>query len=225
MNRIPGEALDFLQALEKNNNREWFDEHKPEFKALEKEMKTFYNDLAILLNQHDQIEKTKAFRIYRDVRFSKDKTPYKTHFAASFKRKKPALRGGYYLHIKPGNKSFVAVGFWNPAKKDLLRIRKEILVDATEVRAVITEKNLKKSWGNLQGKALKTAPRGFDREHPDIDLINQKQWTFSHPFTDQEVLATNFAQKIDEQYQAIRPFFDYMSSILTTDLNGVSLVD
>lgn len=225
MKQIPKEALDFLEELKSNNDRDWFDEHKPKFKALEKEMKDFYKEVEILLNTHDKIQKTKAFRIYRDVRFSKDKTPYKSHFAASFTRKKPELRGGYYLHIKPNDQSFIAVGFWNPDKKDLKRIRKELLVDSQEVREIIAQKDLKKHWGELQGNALKTAPRGFDKEHPDIDLINFKQWTFSHTFNDKEVLAPDFAETVSAYYKAIRPFFDYMGNVLTTDLNGVSLLD
>lgn len=224
MQTIPKEALDFLKKLHKNNDREWFDERKPEFKALEKEMKTFYGEVGKLLNQHDIIIKTKAFRIYRDIRFSKDKTPYKTHFAASFMRKKPELRGGYYLHISPGNKSFVAVGFWNPDKKDLKRIRKEMEIDASEVREILSEKKLKKHWGKLQGKTLKTAPRGFDKAHENIDLINHKQWIFNHNFSDKDVLSDGFAKTVDAHYDAIRPFFDYMSSVLTTDLNGVSVI-
>jgi uncharacterized protein (TIGR02453 family) len=225
MKTIPKEVLDFLLQLEKNNNRDWFEEHKPRFKALEKEMKSFYKDIEVLLNSHDQIEKTKAFRVYRDVRFSKDKTPYKSHFAASFSRKKPELRGGYYLHIKPNDQSFIAVGFWDPNKEDLLRIRKELLLDANEVRDILKSKKLKSHWEEVEGEALKTAPRGFDKEHPDIDLINLKQWTFSKKFTDKEILAPNFAETIDEHFKAIRPFFDYMSNVLTTDLNGVSTLE
>jgi len=223
MKTISKEVLDFLLQLEKNKDRDWFEEHKPTFKALEKEMKSFYKEVEVLLNSHDQIEKTKAFRIYRDVRFSKNKTPYKSHFAASFARKKPELRGGYYLHIKPNDRSFIAVGFWDPNKEDLLRIRKELLVDAKEVKAILDGKNLKKYWGEVEGEALKTAPRGFDKEHPDIDLINLKQWIFTKKFTDEEVLKPNFAEVINQHYQAIRPFFDYKSNVLTTDLNGVSL--
>ena len=122
---IPREVFTFFKRLSKNNNRDWFNENKPEFKELEKEVKQFYNQLYERLNVHDEVDKLKIFRIYRDVRFSKDKTPYKTHFGGSFHRKKPELRGGYYLHIQPNNESFIATGFWAPSKEDLFRIRKQ----------------------------------------------------------------------------------------------------
>lgn len=225
MQQIPASALEFLKQLKKNNNREWFDERKSRFKEEEQQMKLFYKTVESLLLQHDSIIKTKAYRIYRDVRFSKDKTPYKKHFAASFTRKKPELRGGYYLHIQPGNKSFLGVGFWNPEKDDLHRIRKEIEIDATEMRAILSGKKLQKHWGEIEGKRLKTSPRGFDKNHPDIDLINLKQYIFTHTFTDKEVLTPDFAEMVNQHFKAIRPFFDYMSEILTTNLNGESLID
>ena len=225
MKSVPQEVLAFLRQLEQNNDRDWFNDHKAEFKALESEMKDFYKEIETKLNLHDQIEKTKAFRIYRDVRFSKDKTPYKTNFGASFTRRKPALRGGYYVHIQPENKSFIAVGFWNPNKDDLYRIRKEVEMDAEEIQEILQQKDLKKYWGEVEGERLKTSPKGFDKEHPAIDLLNLKQWTFTKKFTDKEVVAHDFATTIDKHFQAIKPFFDYMSSVLTTDLNGVSLID
>ena len=126
---IPRETFSFLKRLEKNNNREWFNENKKEFKEIEAEVKQGYNQLFEMLNTHDDIDKMKMFRIYRDVRFSKNKLPYKTHFGGSFHRSKPKLRGGYYLHIQPNNESFIATGFWEPQKEDLLRIRKEFEQD------------------------------------------------------------------------------------------------
>ncbi|SHI74500.1 TIGR02453 family protein [Mesonia phycicola] len=225
MKSIPQEALPFLVQLQNNNDRDWFEEHKPKFKSIEAEMKEFYKEIEFQLNQHDQIEKTKAFRIYRDVRFSKDKTPYKTNFGASFTRKKPELRGGYYVHVQPDNKSFIAVGFWNPNKEDLYRIRKEIEMDAEEIKEILQQKELKNFWGRVDGERLKTAPKGFDKTHPDIDLLNLKQWVFTKYFTDEDVVNPNFANTVDNHFEAIKPFFNYMSSVLTTDLNGVSLID
>ncbi len=221
---ISNEALDFMRKLEKNNNRDWFEEHKTIYKEHERTVKTFMTSLHQHMNQHDEIDKMKMFRIYRDVRFSKDKTPYKTHYAASFNRVKPRLRGGYYIQIKPG-KSFIATGFWDPNKEDLLRIRKELEMDADEFREIIENPSFKKAWVALVGDAVKTAPKGFNKEHPAIDLIRFKQFIFTKEFTDKEVTAKNFLEKVDKSFQAIRPFFDYMSDVLTTDLNGVSLLD
>ena len=164
------------------------------------------------------------FRIYRDVRFSKDKTPYKTHFAGSFSRLGARLRGGYYLHLKPGG-SFIATGFWAPNKEDLFRIRKELEMDASEFRKVINEKSFTSVWGKIQGDGVKTAPKGFDKEHPDIDLIKLKQFIFVRNFSDKEVLSNNFIHEVNKSFKAIRPYFDLMSDILTTNLNGESLLD
>ena len=112
---ITSKTLDFLKKLEKNNNREWFENHKVEFKANEADVKNFFTAVMEGLKAHDDIEKMKVFRIYRDVRVSKDKTPYKTHLAGSFSRAGARLRGGYYVHLKPGG-SFIATGFWEPNK-------------------------------------------------------------------------------------------------------------
>jgi len=218
------EVFNFLKDLEKNNNRDWFEKNKVAFKKQEKAVKGFLNTVLDKLKAHDEIEKLKMFRIYRDVRFSKDKTPYKSHLAGSFTRAGAKLRGGYYVHIKSGD-SFIATGFWEPNKEDLFRIRKELELYAEEFRSVINAPKFKKIWGEIQGDELKTAPKGFDKEHQDIDLIKMKQFIFIRKFTDKEVLSADFADKIDESFKAIRPYFDLMSDILTTDLNGESLLN
>jgi uncharacterized protein (TIGR02453 family) len=223
MTYIDISAFNFLKTLKKNNNRDWFYEHKPVFKTEQKKVKDFYIALMERLKQHDLIDKFKFFRIYRDVRFSKNKTPYKTHFSGSFSRATNKLRGGYYLHISPKG-SFLAGGFWEPNKEDLLRIRKEFEMDTSEIRAILNDKTFVKHFGKLQGESLKTAPRGFDKEHPDIDLIRMKQFIVIRNFSDKEVLAHNFLDELDESFKAMRPYFDYMSEILTTDLNGESIL-
>ena len=217
------DILSFFAELETNNNREWFEPQKKRFKALEAEMKQFSADLVEAMNEHDSIDRYKLFRLYRDVRFSKDKTPFKTHFGISFHREKPALRGGYYLHIKPGD-NFIATGFWNPDKDDLKRIRKEMEIDAEEFRDIMEEPSFKTIWGSLEGEEVKTAPKGFSKEDPNIDLIKKKAYLFTKRYSDKEVLSKNFLQQVNADFQAVRPFFDYMSSVLTTDLNGVSLL-
>ena len=221
---ISKDVFSFFKKLEKNNNRDWFNENKPEFKALEKDVKAFYNTIFENLNKHDEIDKLKIFRIYRDVRFSKNKLPYKIHFGGSFHRTKPRLRGGYYLHIQPNNESFIATGFWGPAPTDLLRMRKEFEMDDVEIRSIITNKAFKSVWGNFVGDEVKTAPKGFSKEHKAIDLIRKKQYIFIKKYTDKEVLNSNFINDINASFKSIRPYFDYMSDVLTTDLNGVSLI-
>lgn len=221
---ITKETLEFLNTLKTNNNRDWFTENKVLFTARQNEVKHFFNGILDNLKTHDEIEKLKIFRIYRDVRFSKDKTPYKYNFSASFSRAGAQRRGGYYVHIQPKG-SFIATGFWNPEKEDLLRIRKEWEVDTSDLLDIINQKPFKSVWGLLEGDALKTAPKGFEKDHPNISLIRKKQFIFIRKFTDKEVLQPDFAAKINHSFQTIRPFFDLMSTILTTNLNGESLID
>ena len=217
-------SLSYLKNLKLNNNRDWFAEHKPIFIEAQNNAKGFYVDIRNNLEKHDEIEKFKLFRIYRDVRFSKDKTPYKSHFAGSFSRLGKQLRGGYYLRIRPGE-SFLAGGFWEPNKEDLLRIRKEIEVDASEIRQILEDKNFQHYFGNtFNGDELKTAPRGFDKEHPDVDLLRKKGFIAVRNFTDEDVLSSNFISEVDNSYKALRPFFNLFSDILSTNLNGESLI-
>ena len=221
---ISKDVIGYLTDLKANNNRDWFSENKKKFKEVQETAKTFYNALNDRLNNHDEIEKLKMFRIYRDVRFSKDKTPYQPHFAGSYSRAGAHRRGGYYLRVRPGE-SFIAVGFWQPEPKDLLRIRKELEQDATEFRSIINDKTLKEIWGPLVGEEVKTAPKGFSKDHQNIDLIRKKGFIFVRNFSDKVVMSKGFLDIVDESFKAIRPYFDYMSEILTTNLNGESLLD
>lgn len=214
----------FLKTLMAHNNREWFKEHISIFRTAESNVKLFYSQLYNQLNRVDSIDNYKVFRIYRDVRFSKNKTPYKTHFSGSFHRTKPELRGGYYLHLAPNNESFIATGFWNPNKEDLFRLRKEFETDSEVLRAIIAEPRFKAVWGPLEGDELRSAPRGFDKLDQNIDLIRKKQFIFSKKYTDKEVLSERFTLEVIDSFKAIRPYFDYMSSVLTTNLNGESIL-
>lgn len=217
-------TFQFLKDLKQNNDREWFQEHKNIFTEAQNDAKSFYHEILNNLNKHDEIEKFKLFRIYRDVRFSKDKTPYKPHFAGSYSRLGKELRGGYYLRLKP-NETFLAGGFWEPNKEDLFRIRKEFEYDDKEIRKIISNKKFKQIFGGtLEGEELKTAPKGFDKEHPAIDLIRKKAFIAIRKFTDEEVLSPNFMEEVDDSFKALRPYFDYMSEVLTTNLNGESLL-
>lgn len=221
---FPKTAFNFFKQLEVNNNRDWFNDHKTEFKAIEAEAKKGFQALFENLKIHDDIDVVKVFRVYRDVRFSKNKLPYKTHFGASFRRTKPHLRGGYYLHLQPNNESFIAAGFWDPNKDDLLRIRKEFEMDASEMRTIMNDATFKKTWGALEGDELKTAPRDFDKTHADIDLIKKKQYIFTKKYTDKDIFQADFISKVSADFKTVRPFFDYMSDVLTTNLNGESIL-
>lgn len=217
-------VLEFLSDLKKENDRDWFENNKKRFKTQQAKAKAFFQEIFLMLTTHDELEDFKMFRIYRDVRFSKDKTPYKTHFSASFQRIKPRNRGGYYLHLEPGN-SFVGVGFWGPSKEDLFRIRKEFEIDDSEMREFMASPAFTKVYSGLEGEELKTAPQGFDRDHKAIDLIRKKQYILVRKFTDAQVTSDEFKSLVNDTCKAIRPWFDYMSEVLTTDLNGVSLLE
>jgi len=212
----------FFKELKINNDREWFLKNKSIFKKHEIQIKNFGEELKNRLNEFDSIDRFKLFRIYRDVRFSKDKTPFKTHFGLTWHRTKPLYRGGYYLHISPG-KNFLACGFWDPNPNDLKRIRQELEYDAKEFRNIISAKEFSSIWGNLEGSELKTAPRNFDKKHADIDLIRKKQYIFSINFSDIEICDTGFINKLENALKKVKPFTDYMSDVLTTDENGESL--
>ena len=221
--QLPKDLFSLFSDLKQNNNRDWFIEHKPIFKTLETQVKNFGEQLKDQLNQHDHIDRFKLFRIYRDVRFSKDKTPYKTHFGLTWHRTKPLYRGGYYLHLSPGN-NFLACGFWDPNPADLKRIRQEIDMDWEDYRSVLNNKTFKRVWGELQGEAVKTAPKGYAKDHPQIDLLRFKQHIFTIKYTDDEVCQADFLDRADSALQAVRPFVDYMSEVLTTNADGESLV-
>ena len=223
--QIQKSTFKYLKALQKNNNRDWFAETKPTYVEAQKNAKQVFAAINEKLQSHDEIEKSKMMRIYRDVRFSHDKTPYKPHFANSYSRLGKELRGGYFLRIRPGE-SFLAGGFWEPSKEDLFRIRKEIALDASEIRAVLADKNYKRFFGGKfeSFSELKTAPRGFDKEHKDIDLLRKKGFIASRIFTDEEVLSENFIEEVNKSYKALRPFFNLFSDILTTNLNGESII-
>lgn len=227
MATITKDNFAFLKKLEKNNNRDWFQANKDEYVKQHEGIIAFADELLGLMNQHDNIEtisgKKSLYRIYRDVRFSKDKSPYKKNWSGGFKRATKQLRGGYYFHLQPGGSSFIGGGFWGPNKEDLLRIREEIATDASEMREIITSKDFVDTFGALDGEQLKSAPKGFDKEHKDIDLLRYKQFIFGRNFTDEEVMSKDFVHVANDTFKKMRPFFDLMSEILTTDSNGAPL--
>lgn len=218
-------TFQFLTNLAQNNNREWFTDNKSDYEKSLVNAKEVFTEIYQKLQQHDEIEKQKIYRIYRDVRFSKDKTPYNPRFATSFSRLGKELRGGYFLQVKPNGESMLGGGFWQPEKDDLFRIRKEFELDDSEIREVLSEEKFKQYFGGkLEGDELKTVPKGFDKEHPAIDLLRKKGFVAIRRFSDKEVLSDNFVIEVDDTFRALRPFFNLMSDILTTNLNGESII-
>lgn len=223
---IPASAFTFLKSLKKNNNRNWFNSHKDQFLEEQLHIEIFADALLAALNLHDMIEtpsgKKSLQRIYRDTRFSNNKIPYKTNWSGSFKRATKLRRGGYYFHIEPGN-SFMAGGFWAPGAPDLKRIRDDIAFDAAPLRKIIKSKSFVSTFETLKGAQLKTTPKGFNADSEAIDLLRYKQFLLTKKFTDAEVLSDTFLAAAGQAFINLRPFFDYMSAVLTTDINGIEI--
>jgi uncharacterized protein (TIGR02453 family) len=225
--QFPASAFDFLAELRNNNNRTWFADNKTVYQQQTVSLAAFAEALLQGLNLHDVIETVSGakslYRIYRDVRFSKDKTPYSTYWGGRFRRASKYRRGGYYYHFEPGDKSFVLCGFWSPNAQDLKLIRDDIAFDPTPLRDILNDPAFVSSFGTLHGEQLKTSPKGYDNSHEAIDLLRYKQFLVMRRFTDQEVLGADFLSLANQAFKNMRPFLDYMSEVLTTDSNGLIL--
>ena len=223
---IQKETLHFLVKLDKNNNRDWFQAHKHLYDAAHANALEWVTALLARMSKHDRISndspKRAMYRIYSDTRFHKNRPPYTARFAAHFAREKPLLRGGYNVVIKPGA-SFVSCGFYAPNAEDLKRIRQDIAYNYEDWNRILKARRFRSHFGAMLGDAVKTAPQGFEKDHPAIELIRHKQFFFRHHFSDKEVLSRDFVTRVDQSFRTIRPWFDYMSDILTTNANGESL--
>jgi uncharacterized protein (TIGR02453 family) len=224
---IEKNSIEFLKKLAKNNDREWFAKNKEKYNEAHENIIAFADALLIEMNKHDNIEtpsgKKSLYRIYKDVRFSKEKIPYNTHWSGDFRRATKKLRGGYYFKIKPGE-SFVAGGFWGPDPDDMKRIRQDIDLNYDDWKKLLVNKTLTKTFGKMRGEQVGSAPRGYAKDNRAIDLLRYKQFIFKHEFKDKEVLSPDFMLKVNDTFKKLRPFFDYMSEVLTTDANGVSVI-
>ena len=226
MSSISKSTIKFLKDLKKNNHKEWFENNRHLYDKAYEEMYAFGLAVQEEMSKHDtiveQTPKKIIKRIYRDVRFSKDKTPYKDHIMGGLKRDTVLKRGGYAFRIRPGD-SGVGCGFWSPQKDDLKLIRSQIAMDPAPLRKILKSKKFKDTFGTLNGEQLKKAPQGFDPEHEAIDLLRYKQFLVYRGFSDAEVVDKDFYKTVVKTFRAVRPFFDYMSEILTHDTNGIPL--
>ena len=218
--------FDFLSKLAKNNNRDWFLANKAEYeKALENSIE-FAEAVLQGLQSVDEIEtstgKKSLMRIYRDVRFSKDKTPYKSHWGGGFKRAGANRRGGFYFHLEQG-RSFVGGGFWNPESNDLKKIRLGISQNQKEFENVVLSPEFIECFGTLGGDKLKTCPKGFEKTDPALRWLQHKQFVISKNFSDKEVLQPDYAKKVVETFAAMLPFFEIMTEFLTRSNDGEEL--
>lgn len=224
MAKIEKETLEFLQRLKSNNNREWFKVHKEEHDAARANVDDFFKAIEKGLNKSDKIETYKIYRIYRDIRFSKDKTPFKQCISGYWSRLGEERRGSYWLRIEPDGLSRMGGGFYSPNKDDLFRLRKEFEMEPNDIEKMIRNKNFKRSFGKLHGESLKTAPKGFDKEHPAIEHIRMKNFYAFILLEDEKILSDYFQDFVLNAFKDIRPFFDYFTQILTTNLDGESVL-
>lgn len=225
--QIPRSSFDFLKALETHNNRDWFNDHKTEFLQQQQAIEIFAGQLITTLNTHDLIEtpsgKHSLHRIYRDTRFGTDKTPYRNHWSGSFRRATKYRRGGYYFHLEPGDKTRIYGGFQGPSAPDLKRIREDIAFDDSAIRKILNNRTFLATFEKLSGEQVKTAPKGFSKDDSAIDLLRYKQFLLIRNFTDEAVYDPSFFYEVHQTFKAMRPFFNYMSEVLTTDTNGLDL--
>lgn len=214
-------TLIFLKKLSKNNNREWFEKNKPHFLELKSHFEDFAAELLKEAVKFDEslggLDPKKAvFRIYRDIRFSKDKTPYKTNMSLGYSS---AGKGtgipGYYVQIEPDNKSFIAAGLYMPSADHLAKVRQEVDYSGDRLVKILNEKKFKKDFGNLWDEdKLKTMPKGYPKDHPHIELLKLKSFMVLHYFTDAEVTNKKFVKNLAGIMKTAKPLNDFLIEAL-----------
>ncbi|MDB5049656.1 MAG: hypothetical protein JWO30_2727 [Fibrobacteres bacterium] len=210
----------FLAALKKHNDRDWFLENKPAYLEAKEDFETLVGELIQRIAAFDKsvqgLDPRKcSFRIFRDARFSKDKSPYKTNFGAhiSAKENKFQERAGYYLHVEPGN-CFLGGGAYTPSSPWLKAIRNAIAEDGKFFRRLITAPAFKKQFGAMTGDTVKTVPQGFSKEHTHIDLLRHKDFLAMRQLKDAEVLAPGFAKEAAAAFKVLMPFERFLNDTL-----------
>lgn len=208
------ETLEFLSELATNNNREWMAANK---KRYEKARLAYLDLVDAVLHELQKSEpglshlkaKDCVFRLNRDVRFSADKSPYKTNFAAYIcPEGRKSFAPGYYLHLQPGN-TFIAGGIYMPGSDWLKKIRQEIDYNAEPLLAYLTGKEIQSTFGDMEGESLKRAPKGYQEEHPQIALLKRKSFLLQHAFNDAALLESGLAHTIAGKFKLLKPFLDY----------------
>jgi uncharacterized protein (TIGR02453 family) len=222
--RIHPETLEFLADLEVRNEKPWFEANRARYAAAHANMVAFAEALLERMRVHDKLSTPSGarslMRIHADQRFHKDRPPYAPRFGGRLVRVKPALRGGYFFRIQPGGRSHITCGFMGPEPDDLRLIRQDIAYDHEIWRRLLRGRNIRTHFGELFGEELATIPRGFAKDHPAADLLRKKQFLLRRPFSDEEVLAKGFLDEVVVTFRAVRPWFDHMTAVLTTDGNG-----
>ncbi len=214
-------TINFLQLLQKNNNKSWFEDHRA---AYDEARADFFNLVEELIKSIAQFDtpigqlavKDCVFRINRDVRFSKDKRPYKNNMACYFNREgKKGNGAGYYLHIQPGQ-SMAAGGIWMPEPQVLAGIRQEIDYNLGDWKKIIEQKAFRKMFveGVKSEDVLVRPPKGYDEENPAIQFLKMKSFTVSRPFTDKDLQDKNFLKEVTGSFKTMKPLIDFLNSAL-----------
>ena len=210
-------TLQFLRNLEKNNNREWFNENKTLYQEAQQDVISFVEKLMEEMADFDEeigkLEAKKSvFRIYRDTRFSKDKTPYKTNFGAGLGMGKGNKISGYYLHIEPG-KSFLAGGVYNPEPSVLKTIRQEISAFGDEFKAILEQDEFRNYFRGLSVEdKLKKVPQGFEKDDKMAEYLKLKHFIVTHPVSDEQLLSENAVKEFTKIFKAMKPLNDFLQT-------------
>lgn len=211
-------TLQFLRHLEKNNNREWFNENKAIYQEAQLDVISFVENLLEEMTIFDEEigkldAKKSLFRIYRDTRFSKDKSPYKTNFGASLGMGKGSQKAGYYLHIEPG-KSFLGGGIYMPEPAVLKAVRNEISAFGDEFKTILEKNEFRNYFRGLSVEdKLKNVPQGFEKDDKMAEYLKLKHFIVTHPVSDEQLLSENAAQELSKIFKAMKPLVDFLNAI------------
>ena len=220
---IHSSTVSFLKELKRNNNKTWFDNHKAEFLSAKNDFESFVQEIIKVISAFDNDikdlqAKNCTFRINRDIRFSKDKTPYKTNMGASFNRGgKKSIFGGYYFHLEPGGKSFVGGGLWMPDPIALKKLRQEIDYCFPEFQKIISNPSFKKQYNNLEmneGQMLVNVPKGYDKENPAASFLKLKSFVATKNIPDTLLTNSGLLKETAKAFEALAPLVKFMNRSL-----------
>jgi uncharacterized protein (TIGR02453 family) len=219
-------SLEFLKDLAQNNNREWFTANRPRYEAAKSELEKIVVQLLGSVGEFENLTNTQPkdciFRINRDVRFSKNKDPYKHHLSAAIgPGGRHSGRTDFYLHIQPNGESLLGAGMWNATPKQLAAFRQEIDFNPKALTDIIANDKFRQYFPEIWGESLKKAPKGYSEDHPNVDLLKRKQMFFMHKFTDAEVTSPDFVDKIVEGCRLIKPYCDFLNTVFFDEVEEV----
>ncbi|MGB0929225.1 MAG: DUF2461 domain-containing protein [Chitinophagales bacterium] len=216
---LNSDTLQFLRDLKENNNREWFHDHKKTYNAAKENVIDFVQTIITEIQKFDKsivnlTPKQCLFRINRDIRFSKDKSPYKTNFGAGISAGgRKSMSAGYYLHIEPDN-HFAGGGMWHPSSPNLKKIRQEIDYNTEDFEKIVANPKFVAFFGELQGDQLKTAPKGYPKDHPAIQYLRYKDFVAVRKLKDTQATSSDFAAIVAETMQTMKPLKDFLNEAI-----------